>query len=251
MHNLVLDIGNTNVKLAVFRNRDLIHCQNLKEINLAALTGLIGQYNISHSTISSVAEEYEEVIDVLRKQTNYVQFSTSFTAGINSYYQTPSTLGLDRWAKVVAAHQYYYGMNCFIIDAGTCVTYDMLTDHEEYKGGSISLGIQMRFKALKHFTGRLPLVKWDTLETEIPDGLDTDSAIKNGVLQGVTNEIEGFIADQNRNNKDLKILMTGGDAAFLLVQLKKSIFAPQIIHDPYLVLKGLNEVIAFGYVQKD
>ena len=88
-------------------------------------------------------------------------------------------------------------------------------------------------------------------QVEIPEGTDTISAIKNGVLQGVINEVEGFISHYNKENKGLTVLLTGGDAAFLLEQLKNSIFAPQIIHDPYLVLKGLNEVIAFEYVQKN
>lgn len=250
MHNLVLDIGNTNGKLAVFNNRELIHYQSLRQITTSALANLIEQYNISNSTVSSVADQFSEIIEVLKKRTNYKEFSTAFNPRVRNHYKTSSTLGLDRWAKVVAARHYYPDANCFIIDAGTCITYDLLTKDSEYFGGSISLGVHMRFKALNHYTGRLPLVKWNS-EEEIPDGTDTESAIKNGVLQGVINEIEGFIADQNKKNKALRILITGGDAAFLLVQLKKSIFAPQIIHDPYLVLKGLNEVIAFEYVQKD
>ncbi|TKC05220.1 type III pantothenate kinase [Pedobacter frigoris] len=251
MHNLVLDIGNTNGKLAVFNNRELIHYQSLRQITTSALANLIEQYNISNSTISSVADEFSEIIEVLKQRTNYVEFSTAFNPGIKNYYKTLATLGLDRWAKVVAAHHYYPKMNCFMLDAGTCITYDLLTGESEYFGGSISLGVHMRFKALNHYTGRLPLVKWEREDEVIPDGTDTESAIKNGVLQGIVNEIEGFIANQNKRNKALRVLITGGDAAFLLVQLKKSIFAPQIIHDPYLVLKGLNEVIAFEYVQKD
>ena len=72
-----------------------------------------------------------------------------------------------------------------------------------------------------------------------------------GGFTRVINEVEGFIAFNAKNNKELKVVITGGDATFLLEQLKNSIFAPQIIHDPYLVLKGLNEVIAFEYVQKN
>jgi type III pantothenate kinase len=109
----------------------------------------------------------------------------------------------------------------------------------------------MRFEALHHYTGKLPLVKWDKEVQQIPEGTDTQTAIINGVLQGLINEVEGFISLQNIKNTDLKVVITGGDATFLLEQLKNSIFAPQIIHDPYLVLKGLNEVIAFEYVQKD
>ncbi|RZK23354.1 MAG: type III pantothenate kinase, partial [Flavobacterium sp.] len=140
---------------------------------------------------------------------------------------------------------------CFIIDAGTCITYDLLNSDSVYFGGSISPGIGMRFAALNFYTKRLPLVDWNTSETQIPEGTDTITAIKNGVLRGIVNEVEGNIAIENKINNGLRVLITGGDATFLLEQLKNSIFAPQITHDPYLVLKGLNEVIAFEYVQKD
>jgi type III pantothenate kinase len=112
-----------------------------------------------------------------------------------------------------------------------------------YNGGSISLGYKMRFKALNYYTGRLPLVAWDKSEEIIPEGRNTEEALKKGVLQGVLNEIEGYIAIENKKNIALKVIITGGDADFLNKQLKNSIFASQIKYDPYLVLKGLNEVI--------
>jgi len=250
MRNLVIDIGNTNSKLAVFDEKTLVHYQVLKQIVPAELIAIIKQYAISNSCVSSVSEDAHEVIQILKSDTNYIPFSTQINTGVKNNYESLATLGLDRWAKVIAANGYYPGKNCLMIDAGTCITYDLLNDRTEYFGGSISLGIDMRFKALHHFTGRLPMVKWDK-EAEIPKGTDTDSAIKNGVLQGVINEVEGFISSYNKENNGLTVLLTGGNAAFLLEQLKNSIFAPQIIHDPYLVLKGLNEVIAFEYVQKN
>ncbi|RZK87912.1 MAG: type III pantothenate kinase, partial [Pedobacter sp.] len=130
-----------------------------------------------------------------------------------------------------------------VVDAGTCITYDLLTSKREYFGGSISPGIAMRFNAVHKFTGRLPLVSWNA-EMGIPEGRDTKTAIQNGILQGVINEISGFIALNNKKESALKVILTGGDADFLFNQLQNSIFAPQIIKDPYLVLKGLNEAIA-------
>jgi type III pantothenate kinase len=251
MHNLVIDIGNTNSKLGVFEEGKLVVSHTMKRISSDAVNTLIKQHSIVNSTISSVSTGQEELVNMLMENTNYIPFSTSVNTGIANYYGSPSTLGLDRWAKVIAAHKCYSGKTAFIIDAGTCITYDLLTSNGEYYGGSISLGLSMRFDALHHFTKRLPLVEWDRNETEIPKGQDTLSAIKNGVLQGAVNEVEGFIALNYKENKDLTVLVTGGDASFLLVQLKNSIFAPHIIHDPYLVLKGLNEVIAFEYVQKN
>jgi type III pantothenate kinase len=251
MHNLVIDIGNTNSKLAVFKEKTLVDYQVLEHIAPADLLKLITQYTVVNSTISSVDEDLPELISVLKSNTNYIPFSTNINTGIRNNYQTLATLGQDRWAKVIAANHFYAGKNCLMIDAGTCITYDLLNSEGAYFGGSISLGVAMRFKALHHFTGRLPLVDWNSKDMEIPLGRDTVSAIKNGVLQGIINEVEGFIAAYHKENKGLTVLLTGGDAAFLREQLKNSIFAPQIIHDPYLVLKGLNEVIAFEYVQKN
>jgi type III pantothenate kinase len=251
MHNLVIDIGNTNSKMAVFEDRVLVFFQSADHIDQHNLSELIDKYKIVSSTLSSVKEEATPVVSILKSGTNYIPFSTQLNTGIQNHYQTRATLGQDRWAKVIAVHHAYPRQNCLVIDAGTCITYDLLNEESAYFGGSISLGINMRFEALNHYTGKLPLVRWDKELQRIPEGTDTQTAITNGVLQGVINEVEGFISLQNKKNTDLKVVITGGDATFLLEQLKNSIFAPQIIHDPYLVLKGLNEVIAFEYVQKD
>jgi type III pantothenate kinase len=248
MHNLVIDIGNTNHKLAVFNKRDLVHYQRVKHIDLVELGLLIEKFQIQHATVSSVGAAATELEDFLKQSVKYIPFTTAIKGNIKNYYETLNTLGLDRWAKVIAAHCLFKGENCLLIDAGTCITYDILNSNSEYFGGSISLGIKMRFEALNHFTGRLPLVEWNADEN-IPEGTNTNNAIKNGVLQGAVNEIEGFISSANENNKDLKVVITGGDADFLTKQLKNSIFATQITHEPYLVLKGLNEVITLQYVQ--
>ncbi|RZK78381.1 MAG: type III pantothenate kinase [Pedobacter sp.] len=251
MLNLVIDIGNTNHKLAIFKGRDMVEYIKRPELNSDEVIQLLSDFKVTHSTISSVGLEQAEVIRILKSKTVFQEFSITDNPGIINYYGTPATLGLDRWAKVIAAYTTYKDTPCFIIDAGTCVTYDLLNDKGEYFGGSISPGIGMRFDALNHYTKRLPLIEWDATVQDIPAGTDTLSAIKNGVLQGVVNEVIGNITLNNKENKELKVLISGGDASFLLEQLKNSIFAPQIIHDPYLVLKGLNEVIAFEHVQKN
>lgn len=242
MHNLVIDIGNTNSKLAVFNHKELVHYQRLKELDELSLTSLIAKYQIQNAAVSTVDKEVNDLSSFLKTRVNYIPFTTEIKAGIKNNYETLATLGLDRWAKVIAAHCLYPGKNCLMIDAGTCITYDVLTADSQYFGGSISLGIKMRFEALNYYTGRLPLVDWDK-EDDIPKGTNTNNAIKNGVLQGIINEIEGFITLENKKNKALKVIITGGDGDFLNKQLKNSIFATQISYDPYLVLKGLNEVI--------
>lgn len=242
MHNLVIDIGNTYSKVAVFAQKELIHFEQIEQLEAPVLLDIIAKYNIANATISSVNQAVEQLENILKVATHYVRFSTNVVGLIKNHYQSPQTLGLDRWAKVIAARSLYNGQNCLMIDAGTCITYDVLNADSEYFGGSISLGLNMRFKALNHYTGRLPLVSWDQTQLTIEEGSNTQNAIKRGVLQGAINEILGFIALENARNKDLKIVLTGGDSLFLNNQLKNSIFAGQITHEPYLVLKGLNEV---------
>jgi type III pantothenate kinase len=247
MHNLVIDIGNSKSKISVFNGKELLFHQSVTKIEEKLILDLILEFQVKNAIVSDVAAGHADIVNLLKGNTNYIQFSTDKNTGINNFYQSRATLGLDRWANVIAVHQLYPAQNCFVIDSGTCITYDLLNSEAAYYGGSISMGIQMRFAALNHYTGRLPLVSWDP-DASIPEGNDTNNAILSGVLQGVINEVEGFIAHHNKVNGDLKVVITGGDGAFLLKQLKNSIFAPQITHDPYLVSKGLNEVIAFEYV---
>lgn len=242
MHNLVIDIGNTYSKIAVFQQRELVHFGQHAQLTETQLHQLITEYKIEKSTLSVVSHEVGGLEEILKVHTHYIRFSTEITGAVKSYYQTPQTLGLDRWAKVIAACYLYKGQNTLMIDSGTCITYDVLNAQGEYYGGSISPGLNMRFKALNHFTGRLPLIKWEKQEEEIAEGTNTPNAIKRGVLQGALNEVEGFIALESGRNTDLKVILTGGSAFFFNKRLKNSIFAAQIIHEPYLVLKGLNEV---------
>ncbi|MGA9648379.1 type III pantothenate kinase [Pedobacter sp.] len=243
MHNLSIDIGNTSTKVAVFQGKEIVHYQRFNKITADDLLPLITQFEVEKSIVSTVDEEITQLEDFLQQTTKYVRFSALLSNGVHNKYKTPATLGLDRWAAVLGAKGIFEKQPCLVIDAGTCITYDLLNSRSEYFGGSISPGITMRFKAVHEFTGRLPLINWSE-EEPIPDGENTETAIKNGVLQGIINEIEGFIALNKIKESALKVIITGGDAIFLFKQLQNSIFAPQIIKDPYLVLKGLNEAIA-------
>ncbi len=243
MRTLSIDIGNSAAKVAVFLNKEIVHHQRFNKLGIIDLAQLIEKFSPDKSIISSVNQEIGQLEGFLKKHTEYTRFSTLLTNGVQNRYKTPATLGLDRWAAVLGANGLFPTGASLIVDAGTCITYDVLSQAKMYFGGSISPGIKMRFRAVHEFTGRLPLVEWNDQE-EITEGTDTQSAIKNGVLQGVINEIEGFIALNNKKESALKVIITGGDANFLYKQLQNSIFAPQIIKDPYLVLKGLNEAIA-------
>ena len=148
-------------------------------------------------------------------------------------YATPKTLGVDRIALVSAAKDQYEGKDVLIIDVGTCITYDFMNARGHYKGGAISPGINMRYKALHDYTEKLPL-----LDANIPQnilGNSTQTSIHSGVLYGVTLEIDGVISQYRQDFEDLTVILTGGNAHFLLDRLKNSIFANQ-----NFLLEGLN-----------
>ncbi|MGY3054574.1 type III pantothenate kinase [Pedobacter sp. UYEF25] len=242
MRNLCLDIGNSFTKAAIFDGSVLTHFSRFEAFTLHELETLLEEFNPHYAIISTVADAVEPFEEFLKARTHYKRFSTLTKTIVENNYETPATLGLDRWAAMLGANATFKTEAVLVIDAGTCITYDLLTADRKYYGGSISPGIAMRFKAINTFAARLPLITWDA-EAAIDEGTNTRTAIINGVLQGTINEIKGFVASNTDKHNALKVIITGGDGNFLFKQLQNSIFAPQIIIDPFLVLKGLNEAI--------
>ncbi|RKR81505.1 type III pantothenate kinase [Mucilaginibacter gracilis] len=243
MANLVIDIGNTNIKLAVFNFDELSWVQSYKVVDEQVLNDILTGYKPDRAIISSVKKQYTETWEpYLSKHIPLVKFNADMAKLIKNHYRTPKTLGLDRLAAVAGAQALYPGKSSMVIDAGTCITYDWVDTDGSYFGGSISPGLQMRYKALSHYTGALPLLNADEHFTAHA-GDDTQTAIHSGVQNGIRFEVEGFIAAYFKAQKPMNILLTGGDSIFFDTLLKNSIFAPHIKIEPYLVLSGLNAVI--------
>ena len=154
-------------------------------------------------------------------------------------YTTPTTLGVDRMVLTSGAVLQYPNQNVLIIDAGTCVTYDFITNKNEYLGGAISPGLRLRYQALNDYTAKLPL-----LENNSPDnfiGNSTDESIHSGVINGLCFEIEGFISEFSVKKEQFTIILTGGDAIFLANRLKSTIFA-----DENFLLKSLHQLYTYS-----
>jgi type III pantothenate kinase len=233
--NLVIDAGNTAVKLAVFDKEKLLS-QEVWAYNevLSALEFLFKTHpDISHILLSAVGPWHFNLEQWLPESCTLVQLDESTKLPFQLVYDTPETLGKDRIALAAAAISSYPGTNVLVIDAGTCITYDLITDEKEYRGGAISPGVQMRYRALHEGTARLPI-----LSPEIPEqliGTSTKKSIHSGVVFGITFEIQGVIEQYQSLFPDLTVILTGGDAQFLSKQLKNTIFA----HSNFL-LQGLN-----------
>jgi type III pantothenate kinase len=237
---LVLDIGNTLVKAGVFEKKQLLSTKTSPELSMDFIS-VIAKKNkgISSVIISSVIEIPSELTRTLKKNYRFIELSDSTPVPITNLYKTPETLGKDRLAGVVAAHFLYPKKNVLVIDAGTCITYDIIDKNGKYYGGSISPGLSMRFKAMHTFTGKLPLVSLSNYK-ELT-GRDTKESILSGVINGVIAEADTIIERYKKQYFSLKTVICGGDASFLADRLKNSIFA-----QPELVLKGLNEILDYN-----
>ncbi|MCR8558576.1 type III pantothenate kinase [Mucilaginibacter sp. BJC16-A38] len=239
---LVIDIGNTFTKIAVFDNNQLLQTEHYQPADSSIINKILTDYPIKRAIISSVKKDREEWQGLLAQKVKLIYFSAGMTSGITNHYLTPNTLGLDRLAAVIGVYHLYPGKDNLVIDGGTCITYDWVDAAGNYFGGSISPGLNMRYKALNNYTAGLPLINAD--ETFNAKGGDsTASAILSGVQNGIKYELEGFIESYKSSEKELNIVLTGGDSIFFDSLLKNSIFAPCIKIEPHLVLKGLNAAI--------
>ena len=238
--NLVIDIGNTKVKVAVFELDTIITTVVCEEINLVNELKIISnQYAIERSIVSSVKDINEEYLEELQKLPFLITLNTDTPLPFKNLYATRSTLGNDRIALAAAAVCIHPLKNTLVIDAGTCITYDFINAKNEYLGGAISPGIAMRYKSLHQYTGKLPLLSKNQEFKLI--GTSTKSSIHSGIINGISCEIKGVIAQYQQDFGDLTIVLTGGDTKFLSKQLKNSIFANQ-----NFLLSGLNKILTFN-----
>ncbi len=240
--NLVIDLGNTFGKIAVCDGSDIIESVISEKISNKEIAYFIASYpNIKGAIISSVVNHSRELIDYLDTSFDYfLELTNSTPLPLVNHYRTPETLGYDRIAAVSGAHTIFPGKNVLVIDAGTAITFDVVTAAGEYIGGNISPGLQMRFKALHKFTSRLPLLAPEDPEV-LQLGRTTDEAIISGVYNGLIHEIEGYISSISKKYKNLQVVLTGGDAISFDKQLKNSIFVVS-----HLNLIGLNRILDYN-----
>ncbi|RZA00237.1 MAG: type III pantothenate kinase [Sphingobacteriaceae bacterium] len=242
MAALVIDIGNTFTKLAVFEQDKLLFAEHYQNPDSAVLNWLLSIYSISTAIVSSVKKIQPDWLTKLGQTIPLTLFSAEMAKGITIRYLTPATLGIDRIAAVLGAKHLFPGKSSLVIDGGTTITYDSIDAAGNFFGGSISPGLNTRYKALNDYTAGLSLVQADEKFIETY-GNNTETAIRSGVQNGLKYELEGFIESYRNTDKELNIILTGGDSIFFDTLLKNSIFAPYIKIEPHLVLQGLNAAL--------
>jgi type III pantothenate kinase len=240
MHRLCIDIGNSFIKAVEFHDNIMKNLFIFSSEETEKCINTIINKDIRPQTIiiSTVATTSNAVFKSAFPQSRLIDFSHKTPLPIQLEYQTPTTLGLDRIASAVAGQNRFPQKPVLVIGLGTCIIYDLVVNNT-YLGGSISPGLNMRFKALHEFTFRLPLIKGDAFFS-LP-GKSTQDSIKSGVMFGISSEIDGFIDAYKQNYPELQVILSGGDLNYFDNTLKNSIFA-----SPNIVIEGLNIIATFN-----
>jgi type III pantothenate kinase len=239
--NLVIDIGNTRTKFSVFNKGEVLITVPVDEFLPEHIDVLQNEHPDLKNVILSAVKDYSPKLktSLQNKFKYFLELNEKTPIPIENCYKTPETLGKDRIAAAVGGFDLYPRTNLLIIDAGTAITYDIVNDKQQYLGGNISPGIEMRYKALHHFTGKLPLIspeKFDKLY-----GTTTEDAIRAGVQHGVVFEVDKAIDTFKEFYKNLKVIITGGDADFFDKKLKNSFFV-----NFNLIALGLNRILEYN-----
>ncbi|MCB0442515.1 MAG: type III pantothenate kinase [Flavobacterium sp.] len=237
---LVIDIGNTRIKCAVYesdtRMASFVFAENEAEYNFEKI--LEGYPKINNIIASTVAKKLTFDLKSLSKDLKIHYVSNLDEFPFKNKYTTPKTLGVDRMILATGATLLYPHQNRLIIDVGTCVTYDFVDDKDNYWGGAISPGLRLRYESLHQFTAKLPLLTLEEPNSLI--GNSTQQSIHSGVVNGLICEIDGFIERYKQLNENFTIILTGGDAVFLAKRLKNTIFA-----NSNFLLESLNQFFQY------
>ena len=200
---------------------------------------LLDKYQPLQTILSSVIDHHPEIEKLLAARSSFLKLNASIKLPFTTPVGKPETIGADRLALAAYASFFYKDQNTLVIALGSCITYNFINKYNSFNGGSISPGMEMRFKALNHYTAKLPLVKADWNFPLI--GYDTNTNILSGVMQGMASEIDGIIDEYKEKFEKFNVLLTGGDTANFVRHLKNKIFA-----DPYLILKGLYAISKYN-----
>lgn len=234
--NAAIDIGNTRIKVGIFKEDVLLEKINLASDKIQALQQFLEQQKVRKVILGSSGNIPDGLEKYLNSHYFYIRLETNTNIPLENVYHTPHTLGKDRVAAAVGAKSVYPNQDCIVIDAGTCITYELVNRHGVYLGGNISPGIDMRLRAMDEFTAALPLVQKQHPNTN--RGYSTETALRNGAVWGATLEIEGFIQAFSKNLDTPFVILTGGDAMLLA-----SLLNTQATVLPNLVLIGLNKIL--------
>ena len=236
--NLTIDQGNSSAKTAVWHDDELVATSVYPCLSKHEIEAIVRQYGVTAAIYSSVAMIGDEVVNTLRDMLdgNVIVLSHLTPMPVTIDYSTPATLGRDRIASAVGAYVSYPRENVLVVDLGTAATYDVVTSDAHFIGGNIAPGVNMRLEALHNFTARLPIV--DPQGTCPLWGIDTETAMRAGALNGIAGEIAYY---RSRLPIGTKVVLTGGSAIMI-----KPLLDFEVDIEPHLVTKGLNCILRYN-----
>ncbi len=229
---LCLDFGNTRLKYAVFDGDQLRQVTVMENDSIELIIKLLDEFKPQKSILSSVINHNPGIENLLGSQSLFHKLSHETGLPFTVPVGKPETMGADRLALAAAAVQYYPGKNNLVIGLGSAITYNFINQYAQFLGGGISPGMEMRFRSLKDYTAKLPLVKKDWNFPLI--GYDTRTNILSGVVLGMAKEIDGTIDNYLQRYGNFNVVLTGGDNSYFADHLKNKIFA-----DSEFLYKGL------------
>ncbi len=238
--NLIIDIGNTQTKIACINQGIVFDKITTLSCTSAVVSDFLSKHkNIQKAIVASVQDYPAELFEFLQSKLGHCFFfDAELPIPIANNYQSKNTLGGDRLAACIGAWSLYPNNNILVIDAGTAITFDVISVDKGYIGGCISPGITMRFKALNHFTRKLPLLEVNNNFKLI--GTDTNTAIIGGVENGFIFEIDGYIHNLQQQYSNLKVVITGGDADFICSHISYS-----VENNSDILLLGLDTILNY------
>src|SRR5438270_13014843 len=239
MITLCLDFGNTRYKVAVFDNDSLKEVVILDDNNVEHLKSIVEIKKPQRSILSSVVNHPEEVEDLLKRSTGFHKLSNESKLPFTIPVGKPETVGADRLAIAAASVFLFPQKNNLAIGLGSCITFNFINQEHQLLGGSISPGMEMRFRAMHQFTALLPMAEADWNVPLI--GYDTKTNLQSGVVLGMAAEIDGIIDLYAERYSNFNVLLTGGDIPYFEPHLKNKIFA-----DTELIFKGLYAISQYN-----
>jgi type III pantothenate kinase len=210
-----------------------------ENINKISLDELIITKNIEKSIISTTTTINKEIRKSIQIIPQNIYLNEDTPLPFINKYDTQNTLGKDRIALIAAAQQLFPKQNTLIIGCGTCITFNFINSKNQFLGGSIHPGLKMRLKAMNYFTKKLPLIEIQKSKNII--GKNTEENLIIGSSMATAKEIDAMIEAYKVKFPKLNIIITGGDADFLVSLLKNKIFAI-----PNLTLIGLNHILEYN-----
>ncbi|MFM1602751.1 type III pantothenate kinase [Helcococcus ovis] len=235
---LIIDIGNTNVVLGIYKQDKKINSWRLEtrqtktmdeygsQIESILLHEGISVNDIEDVIIGSVVPTLQHTFKLMFKKYlshEPIVIGENTRTGMPIKYENPKEVGADRIANSVAMIE-HYELPAILIDMGTAITFDVVSSKGEYLGGAIAPGMNIASNALFEKTSKLPKVEFDIPKSSI--GKTTEEAIKSGLVYGyvglVDNIIEQILKDLGVTKEDTSIIGTGGYSN-LISQMSKYI----------------------------